>query len=183
MMKIHLNNLSNKLNKIKLVVMDFDGIFTDGSIYLREDSNGFRKFDVKDGMGIKLLQKISIKLAVISGSNSEIIKIRAQQLGIEIIEKNVENKLLTLEKIQKKLNFNKIDTLFLGDDVNDLSVIPNVNLFFVPADAHLSCKKKADYIGKRRGGKGFIREVADKILINKGYNPNEIFLTRNEFSN
>ena len=103
MMKINLNNLSNKLNKIKLIVMDFDGIFTDGSIYLREDSNGFRKFDVKDGMGIKLLQKISMKLAVISGSNSEIINLRAQQLGIEIIEKNVENKLLTLENIQKNL--------------------------------------------------------------------------------
>ena len=146
-MKINLNNLSNKLNKIKLIVMDFDGIFTDGSIYLREDSNGFRKFDVKDGMGSNYCKKYQWNSSNI-GINSEIINLRAQQLGIEIIEKNVENKLLTLENIQKKFNFNKINTLFLGDDVNDLPVIPKVNLFLSQLMLIFPVKRKLTTLGK-----------------------------------
>ena len=78
---------------------------------------------------------------------------------------------LILKNIQKETKYKPKQTLFLGDDVNDLSVIPAVQLFIVPSNAHKACKSKASLIGKCKGGNGFIREVADKILISKGINP------------
>ena len=174
--------LNKKLNLIKLVVMDFDGVLTDGGIYLGNNNLSFRKFNSKDGMGIKILQSLSIELAIISGSNSSIIDRRADNLGIKIIEKAVQNKAEALENIQRKYNFNEEETLFLGDDVNDLSVLSKVGLFFTPSDGHKSCKRKANFIGKSKGGNGFFREVSDRILIAKNISPNKKFYSRNEFS-
>ena len=174
--------LNKKLKSIKLVAMDFDGVLTDGGIYLGNENLSFRKFNTKDGMGIKILQSLSIKLAIISGSNSMIINRRADNLGIKIIKKAVKNKGKALENIQNKYSINKEETLFLGDDVNDLSVIPKVKLFFTPLDGHISCKKKANFIGNSKGGNGFLREVIDKILIANNKNPYEEFSSRNEFS-
>ncbi len=179
----NLLKLENRIKQIKLIVMDFDGVFTDGGIYLNKDELSFRKFDVKDGIGIKLLQKVSINLGIVSGSNSEIINIRSKQLGINNIEKGVENKQLAIRKIQQNLGLDKSSTLFLGDDINDLTVIPEINLFFVPSDGHNACKQKADFIGQQKGGNGFIREIADSILFIKGFNPFEPIYSKNEFSN
>ena len=167
---------------IKLVVMDFDGVLTDGGIYLGNEDISFRKFNTKDGMGIKILQSLLIELAIISGSNSKIIDRRASNLGIKIIEKAVQNKAVALENIQRKYSFNAEETLFLGDDVNDLSVLPRVGLFFTPSDGHNSCKRKADLIGNSKGGNGFFREVTDRILMAKNKSPYEAFSSRNEFS-
>ena len=84
-----MKNLYEKLKYIKLVVFDFDGVFTDGGIYLDSKSQGFRRFDVKDGLGIKLLQKNNFKVAIVSGSNSKIIDKRAEALGIKIVKKGI----------------------------------------------------------------------------------------------
>ena len=99
-----MNNLSKKLKYVKLVVLDFDGVFTDGGIYLNDKSQSFRRFDVKDGLGIKLLQKNDFKIAIISGSNSPIIDERAKALGIKIVRKGISCKLKTLNEIQGDLN-------------------------------------------------------------------------------
>ena len=174
--------LDNKLKKIKLIAMDFDGVLTDCGIYLSNDDITFRKFNAKDGMGIKILQNISVDIAIISGSNSNIIDKRANHLGIKIIKKGVKNKLISIEEIQNLLKIKKEETLFLGDDINDLSVLPLVGLFFTPYDGHDSCRKIASYVGKSKGGDGFVREIADKILFAKGVNPHKAFQSRNEFS-
>ena len=174
--------LNNKLKKIRLISMDFDGVLTDSGIYLSNDELTFRKFNIKDGMGIKILQNKSINIAIISGSNSKIIDKRANQLGINIIKKGIKNKANSIKEIQDLLKINKEETLFLGDDINDLTVLPFVDLFFTPNDGHNSCKKVASYIGKFKGGEGFIREIADKILLAKGENPYQSFQSRNDFS-
>ena len=182
MFKNRLFKLKQKLNNIKLLAMDFDGILTDGGVFLSNDNFSMRKFNTKDGMGIKLLQKIEITIAIISGSNSNIINKRAENLGINIIEKSINNKAKSLIEIQNKFNFKPEETLFLGDDVNDLNVLPHVNLFFTPNDAHLSCKRKASFISKYNGGNGFIRDISDKILLAKGIDPYLPFESRNEYS-
>ena len=182
MFGLNLISLNNKLKKIKLIAMDFDGVFTDGGIYLGNDELSFRKFDSKDGMGIKLLQQISVKIALISGSNSKIIDKRANHLGIKIIKKGISDKSKSIKEIKDYLKIKTEEILFLGDDVNDLSVLPIVGLFFTPFDGHNACKKKASYIGKLNGGNGFVREVADKIILAKDKNPYKPFQSRNEFS-
>ena len=175
-----MKNLYEKLKYIKLVVLDFDGVFTDGGIYLDYKSQGQRRFDVKDGLGIKLLQKNGFIIAIISGSNSKIIDDRARALGIKIVRKGISCKLETLREIQYDLNIKLEETIFLGDDINDLTVLPNVSLFIVPFDAHIGCKKKASYISKYMGGKGFIREIVDNLLISKNIDPYLPFETKND---
>ncbi len=174
--------LKRTLEEIKLVVMDFDGIFTDGGIYLGKNSSSFRRFDVKDGIGIKLLQKESVQIAILSGSNSEIIDRRAKNLGIDNVIKATSNKLKAIKKLQKKLNISKKETIFLGDDINDLPVVDSVKLFIVPANASHACRKIASFIGKSDGGRGFIREIAERILYAKGKNPNKPFFSKNDYS-
>jgi len=169
------------MKKIKLVIVDCDGVMTDGGIYINKNGESFRRFDVKDGLGIKLLNSKKIHIACISGSNSSILEIRAKSLGIEIIKKGVSDKLIELKKIQKELNYGIDETIFLGDDINDLRVIEAVSIFAVPCDAHEACKKKANFIGKKKGGKGFIREIVDHIFVAKGINPYEPLITRNDF--
>lgn len=180
--KIKLFSLNKKLKEIKLILMDFDGVFTDGGIFLGNNGTSFRRFDVKDGLGIKLLKSFSIQIGCISGSNSDTVKKRCDNLNIDFIEMGVEDKSKKILEIKSKLKLNKNNILFLGDDINDLTVIPYVNLFIVPSDAHKACKAKASYISSHKGGNGFIREIADLLLISKGFNPYKEFKTRNEFS-
>tara|TARA_B100002019_G_C21269321_1_gene601249 strand:+ start:2178 stop:2678 length:501 start_codon:yes stop_codon:yes gene_type:complete len=155
--------------------MDFDGVLTDGGIYINNEGNHIRRFDVKDGLGIKLLQRYSINIAIVSGSNSEVIEKRGKALDIKIIKKAVKNKYEEVKLIQQETGSIPNQTLFLGDDVNDLPVIPLVKFFIVPFDAHIACKKKADFIANSCGGKGFIREITDQILTAKGINPFKSF--------
>tara|TARA_S200000501_G_C20784130_1_gene726371 strand:+ start:330 stop:857 length:528 start_codon:yes stop_codon:yes gene_type:complete len=175
-----MKNLYEKLKHIKLVVLDFDGVITDGGIYLDCNSQGFRRFDVKDGLGIKLLQKNHFKVAIISGSNSDIIDHRAKALGIKIVRRGIACKLKALQDIQNDLNIKVEETIFLGDDINDLSVLPDVSLFIVPSDAHIGCKRKASYISKSLGGKGFIREIVDNLIISQNLDPYLPFATKND---
>ena len=175
-----MKNLYEKLKYIKLVVLDFDGVFTDGGIYLDSKFQGFRRFDVKDGLGIKLLQKNGFIIAIISGSNSQIIDERAKALGIKIVRKGISSKLKTLQEIQDDLNIKVEQTIFLGDDINDLTVLPNISLFIVPSDAHIGCKRNASYISKSLGGKGFIREIVDNLLISQNFDPYLPFETKND---
>ena len=172
--------LYEKLKYIKLVVLDFDGVFTDGGIYLDCKSQGLRRFDVKDGLGIKLLQKNDFIISIISGSNSQIIDERAKSLGIKIVKKGIASKLKTLREIQDDLNIKVEETIFLGDDINDLTVLPNISLFVVPSDAHIGCKRNASYISQFRGGRGFIREIVDNLLISKNLDPYLPFETKND---
>ena len=178
--KNNLDNFLKQLKEIKLVIMDFDGVLTDSGIYISNDGNNLRRFDVKDGLGIKLLQINSITTAIVSGSNSEVINQRGDALGIKIIKKSVTNKFEEVKNIQKETNLKPKQTLFLGDDINDLSVIPLVQLFIVPCNAHKACKSKASLIGKCNGGNGFIREVTDQILIAKGIDPFSTFYGHND---
>ncbi len=174
-----MKNLYDKLKHIKLLVLDFDGVFTDGGIYVDSKSKDLRRFDVKDGLAIKLVQKNDISIAIISGSNSKIIDERAKSLGIKIIKKGIASKLKTLKEIQENLKIKVEETLFLGDDINDLTVLPNISLFIVPSNAHIGCKRKASYISNFEGGKGFIRDIVDNLLISKNIDPYLPFETKN----
>ena len=180
-MKENMDISKEKLKSIKLIVMDCDGVLTDGGIYINKSGESFRRFDVKDGIAIKLLQKHSISIAWVSGSSSETIDRRANSLGVKIVRKGVSNKLLALESIQKLLGVSSKETMFLGDDINDLTVLHNTSLFIVPSDAHEACKRKASYIAFSNGGKGFVREVTDKLLIAKGIDTYCAFETKNDF--
>ncbi len=158
-----------KLNNIKLVVFDVDGVLTDGSIWISQSGEISKKFDVKDGLGIHLLQEKGIEIAFISGGLSGSTELRAKQLNIKYCFVGVKDKSKKIKELQKITGINKNQTVFLGDDLNDLIVKKNVSLLIVPFNASLGIRKKADIVLKKKGGSGAVREFVDNFLINDKY--------------
>ena len=156
--------LQGKLKKIKLIVSDVDGVLTKGEIGYSSGISGFKVFNVKDGLAVKLLLINDIKIAFISGGDSEATKNRAKALMIDECHTNVEKKSEILKDIQKRLSISIESTLYIGDDINDLEVLPYVSLFFAPKDCNYLVEKKADIKLMSRGGDGVLREVCDMIL-------------------
>lgn len=171
--------LPQLLKHTRLVVMDIDGVLTDGKLFYSESGFKFRSFDVKDGMGIKLLQGQGLEIAWISGGSKGIAEQRAADLNVKYVFTQVNDKSSVLRSLQNKLNFNSTQTIYLGDDINDLVVLPHVNCFLVPVDAHPACLQNAHWIGRCKGGNGFVREVADQIISNLGVDPYLPFASHN----
>jgi len=153
-----------KLRRISLLVLDVDGVLTDGGLFY--DSNGeiLKRFDVRDGLGIKLLQENNIEIAFLSGGSSTSTISRAKHLGIKYCFCKVKNKRITIEKLMNNLNFNKKQIAYVGDDLNDLVLRNNVSLFISPANADKSVRSNSNIILKNKGGHGAVREIAELIL-------------------
>lgn len=162
--KIFFKNLSEKISSIKLLVFDIDGVLTDGKIFIEENGNVSKSFNVKDGLATKLLLKEGIEVVFLSGSNSNSINLRAKQLGVKKCITGAKNKLKELINIQLEIGYDKDETAYVGDDLNDLMVKENVSLFMSPVDAFYEIKKRSDFILSSKGGEGVVSEIARMIL-------------------
>jgi len=152
--------------KIKFFVTDVDGVMTDGGMYFTEKGDEFKKFNVKDGLGLVRLLKSNINVGIISsGQNKQIIATRAKLLGIEHFYVGTGEKILILEEWCKKLKISLNEVAYMGDDLNDIPVINKVGLSVCPADAVNDVKNKVDIILKTNGGFGCIREFIDGYLL------------------
>ena len=166
--KIFFKNLIKRLTAIKLLVFDVDGVLTDGSIFIANDGTVTKKFNVKDGLGLKILLEEGLKIIFLSGSNSNSIKIRAEQLGITKCVINAKDKVKEIKALQNELGFRNFDTAFVGDDLNDLKVKKYVSVFFSPLDAITEIRNNSDIVLQTKGGFGAAREVAEILLkVNK----------------
>lgn len=154
-----------KNKKIKMLCLDIDGVLTDGGMYYSESGDEFKKFNTKDGLGIKNLIKKGIKVAFISnGKNNKLIESRAKLLGVEKVYVGKEEKLKVMEKWLKetKLTWNNI--AYVSDDINDLEVIKKVALSACPNDATPKIKSSSHIILTKNGGDGCVREFIDLYL-------------------
>ena len=156
-----------QLSKISLLVLDVDGVLTDGSLIIDEAGKISKKFDVKDGLGIKLLQKEKIKVAFLSGGTSGSTSHRAKQLGIEFCLCQVKDKRKAIFDLIKKLDLNKDQVAYLGDDLNDIVVKDKVSFLISTKDSANGFKAKSDLILHNKGGKGAVREVSEILLESK----------------
>lgn len=161
-------SIKSKAGKIKLLILDVDGVMTDGSIILDNDGNEFKRFHVRDGHGIKMISRAGIKVAIITGRKSKVVEVRARELGIEEVYQKVFQKSLVYEKLQKKYNCRDENVAFMGDDVVDQELLRRAGLTAAPADAEEEAKKLADIVTKRGGGRGAVREFTDLILKSSG---------------
>jgi len=161
--------LNKKLKRIKLVVTDVDGVLTDGGISLDDSGKVFRKFNVKDGLGLKLLQEIGIKVAFLSGGTGRSIQQRAKQLKVDYCFTEINDKAAILEKLKGDLNLKKEDILYVGDDLNDIPIKDHVGLLISTSDAVKPFKLKSDFLLRSKGGEGAFRELADLLLRSKNY--------------
>ncbi len=156
--------LRRRLGSIQLLVLDVDGVLTDGGLWFDADGQLSKRFDVRDGLGIRLLQQAGIHIAFLSGGQGGATEVRARQLGITHCLVGIKDKPAALSALQNQLGISAAQTAFVGDDLNDLAVRPVVGLLFSPADACRPVRRRADAILQRRGGDGAVRELAERIL-------------------
>ena len=146
-----------------------DGVLTDGGLWTDEQGSVIKRFDVRDGLGIRMLQQAGIEVSMLSGGKSGATEQRARYLGINHCLTGVKNKPKALSDLQSKLSLVRDDTAYVGDDLNDLAVRPLVGLLVSPADGVKEFRKKCDWILKRKGGGGAVRSVAEAILASQGH--------------
>ena len=154
----------SQLSSIKLIVFDVDGVLTDGGLFYDNEGNIQKKFNVKDGLGIKILQRLDFKIALISGGASGATEKRAENLNIDFCFTKISDKSKKIVELQDKLNISSRETLYIGDDINDLVVKPFVSLLVAPKDSNYFYKSKADLVLKSKGGKGAVRELSERII-------------------
>ena len=158
-------SLKEKIKKIKLLILDVDGVMTDGGMFFTAQGDEIKKFNTKDGMGILKLRDSEIEVGIISsGFSSEIVQRRADMLGIKNCYVGRDSKMSVLQSWieEKKLSLNEI--AMIGDDINDKEVMSNVGLSACPADSVNEIKSIAHVILKHKGGEGCIREFIENYL-------------------
>ncbi|WP_116963020.1 HAD-IIIA family hydrolase [Fastidiosibacter lacustris] len=158
------DHLNQKIRSVKLLVLDVDGVLSDGKIILSNDGNETKSFDVKDGLGMVLLQKLGIKIAVITGKSSQIVHNRLTALGVQDVYQGQKNKVTAFSDLLEKYHLSTAEAAYMGDDLPDLSIIDKVCVSFAPHDAVHIVKEKVDYICTHRGGHGAVREICDLFL-------------------
>lgn len=162
----HSENIKQKAAKIKLLVMDVDGVLTDGGMYITENGDQIKKYNTKDGMAIQFLRKNGIEPCIISSSlTTEMVVQRAKMLGITRYYVGKASKMEILQNFCKDLNINLNQVAMVGDDINDLEIIKSVGLSACPSDAVNMIKSNTDIILTKKGGEGCVREFIDFHLL------------------
>ena len=161
--------LNPRLRRIRLVVCDVDGVLTDGGLSYDEDGKVVKRFDVRDGLAVRMLQQAGITMALLSGGRGGASEQRARHLDIHHCRVGVGNKRAGLEQLRQELAMGREQTAFLGDDLNDLVVREATGLLITPADAAPGLRRQADWILRRRGGDGALREFSDALLASQGW--------------
>ncbi|MBF4805780.1 MAG: HAD-IIIA family hydrolase [Pseudoleptotrichia goodfellowii] len=153
---------------IKLILLDVDGTLTDGGIYRENKGEELKKFNVKDGYIIVNSQKVGIDFGIITGRESELVKIRSEELKIKYLYQGISDKTLILEEIMEKTLLKKDEIAYMGDDLNDLNIMKKVGLKGAPQDAVPEVKEVADFVSSKNGGDGAVREFTEFILKKDG---------------
>lgn len=153
-------------NNIKLFGCDVDGTLTDAGMYYTENGDELKKFNTRDGMGIKLLRESGIITLIITSENTKIVENRAKKLKVDYLYQGVQNKLEIIEELLKKLNIDKSEFAYIGDDINDKEILEFAGLKACPNDA-MEIIKNIDniLIMSKKGGEGTVREFIDNYII------------------
>lgn len=154
----------NKLKNIKLLVMDVDGTLTDGKIYIGNNGEMFKAFNVKDGYALVQCGGYGITTAIITGKTSEIVAVRAKELRIDEVFQGVKNKIDVLGRILQKYGYRWEEVAYIGDDENDIACMKKCGFSACPSDSVDSVFPVVDYVCRRKGGDGAVRELLDKIF-------------------
>ncbi|HAM51087.1 MAG TPA: hypothetical protein DCP92_10505 [Nitrospiraceae bacterium] len=160
--------LTERAKKTKLLILDVDGVLTDGSIILDGQDNELKSFHVRDGHGIKMLIKAGIQIAIVTGRYSMVVARRAQELGISEVYQRCHRKTVALDHILEKLRLREEEVAYVGDDIVDIPIFRRVGLAIAVNDAADEAKEYASMITRGRGGRGAVREVCDFLLKAKG---------------
>ncbi len=156
-----------RAKKIKLLLMDCDGVLTDGRLYFTESGETMKVFHVRDGQGLVSWHAIG-RSGIISGRNSRIVEARARELGVTIVRQSAGDKVKVFEEILAAEKVSREETAFVGDDIADVPLMRRVGLAAAVADAVREAKNAAHFVTENKGGRGAVREITDLLLRAKG---------------
>jgi len=157
--------MKTKLKNIKMILMDVDGVLTDGKITFTSSGEELKSFDIQDGMGITLAKMAGLKTGVMTGRSSDMVERRTKELKYDYISQGSHDKLPKYEQVKEKFNLSDDDICYIGDDLPDLPILKKVGFSVAVANARDELKAICDFTTVRKGGDGAVREVIDKILI------------------
>ena len=160
--------LRRRLAEMQVVVLDVDGVLTDGGLWHGPEGELIKRFDVRDGLDIRLLQHAGLEVAFLSGGRGGATEVRAQQLGIQHCLVGAKDKPVALAGLRQQLGVTAEQIVFVGDDVNDLALQGDVGLLVATADAAAPLRRRADAVLRRNGGHGAVRELAERLLQARG---------------
>jgi 3-deoxy-D-manno-octulosonate 8-phosphate phosphatase (KDO 8-P phosphatase) len=160
--------ITEKAKQIKMLILDVDGVLTDGGIIIGANGKEIKVFNVYDGAGIELAHKQGLLTAIISGRYSQPVEHRARELGIHNVYQNTANKVEIYNKLIAKYGFIPEQTAYMGDDIFDIPLLKLSGLSFAPATARHEVKEIVDFVTKSDGGKGAVREAIEVILKAQG---------------
>ncbi len=161
--------MEQKLAAVKLLLLDVDGVMTDGRIIYDNQGNELKAFDVKDGHGLKMLQRAGVRVGIITGRTSAVVSRRAAELHIDILYQGAKVKLEPYLEILKATGLRDDQVAYMGDDLVDLPILRRVGFSATVADAVPQLAEHVDYVTRRGGGRGAVREVCDLLLQAAGH--------------
>mgnify|MGYP000972459346 CR=1 FL=1 len=157
--------LIQKLKNVKLLALDVDGVLTDAGMYFSADGEALKKFNTRDGMGIRLVRdRLGIDVIWITGEVSAVVEARAKKLDITKVFFGAKDKRALLKGYCEPLGLTIADCAFMGDDRNDIDLLSHVGLAATPADGHKLCKAAAHFVSSQNGGCGCVRELCEALL-------------------
>jgi len=152
---------------IQLLVLDVDGVLTDGRLYFGARGEALKVFDVRDGYGLTALRRAGVTVAVISGRRSRAVSARCRELGVRHVHQGVADKLGVFERLRARLRLPRSACACVGDDLPDVPLMKAVGLSFAVADGHPQARRAARFVTRRGGGRGAVREVCDLLLAHR----------------
>ena len=153
-----------KARRIKFLLLDVDGVMTDGTIYLDADGRETKAFNIYDGSGIHLIRKAGVQVGIITGRQSPIVEHRARELQITEVHQKILDKLKVYDELLRKYGLHDSEMAYMGDDVIDLPVLERVGLSVAVPNAHPDVKNRVDWVTQKAGGYGAVRELTDLLL-------------------
>lgn len=161
-------NLIDKIKPIRLLILDVDGVLTDGRIVMNDLGQESKFFDVKDGHGLKVLMRCGIDVVWITGRKSTVVEHRAKDLGVQEVHQLIWDKVKVYEEVLERRKLTAREAAYMGDDIVDVPLLKRVGFAVTVNDAVDEAKQVADYVTRRDGGRGAVREVCDLILKGQG---------------
>ncbi len=163
-----MNEPTYAFDKIRIFLMDVDGVLTGGGIYLGSQEMEFKRFHVHDGMGITLLRAAGLRVGILTGRTSEAVTLRSKELDIDMVYQGSSNKLKGYAYLKERYGFEDGEVLYVGDDIQDIPIMKRVAIPVSVSDGDDEVKRHAAYITEKRAGDGAIREIANWFLKSRG---------------
>lgn len=160
--------IERRASRIKLLLMDCDGVLTDGRLWLTEDGEEQKAFNTKDGLGLSLFHRAGLKSGIITGRSSRAVSRRAGELGVEFVRQGDPEKMAAFEDVLRQAGVDENEVAFVGDDLTDVPIMRRVEFAVAVADAVDETRSVAHYVTRAKGGRGAVREVIEMILRSQG---------------